>query len=583
MSVEPATQTTPIAAFIPDLDTLVADTMAEWKIPGLAIAVVQNGEVALLKAYGQRDVEANLPVTTDTQFLIGSITKTFTATALAMLVDEGRLDWTQPVRDYLPEFRLQDAVATDRVTVRDLLCHHSGLPRHDWVWIPADLSREQMLAAMRHLEPSCDFRDIYQYNNLGYNVAGLVTERISGLGWEDFIRTRLTDRLRMRVSFTAEDLASAKDAATPYSMHDDNRLRAPLLPISTTSAGGINTSIADIANWLRLHLGNGEFEGQRLLSSALIKQLQTPRVHVGPPDFAEFGDSHYGLGFGTNSYRGERVVGHSGGWVGWGTLMTLLPERGIGVAIFTNRDVSAVASILTNRICDRLCGWEPISWFDRFRELRRKFLAQLDVDRQARAAVRRAGTQPSHDLVDYVGDYEHPAYGRIAITLVDGGLHWAYRGMASSLTHRHYDTFELPEVPDRLHPNRLAITFGVDRDGNIPSLSAPFEPAVKDIVFNRLAAGECMDAAFREACTGRYIQGAMTHIVSQDADGQLLLKPGNQPTYRLRPYQGRIFRIAELEGYRVEFRHGTDGTVDEIIFHQPNGTFLGHRAKEDGW
>jgi CubicO group peptidase (beta-lactamase class C family) len=124
-----------IAAFIPALELLITEAMDEWKIPGLAVAVVQNGELALVKAYGLRDVEAGLKVTIDTQFLIGSVTKSFTSTGLALLMDDRRIDWKKPVR--FPEFRLHDAVATDRVTVRDLLCHHSGLPRHDWIWIPA--------------------------------------------------------------------------------------------------------------------------------------------------------------------------------------------------------------------------------------------------------------------------------------------------------------------------------------------------------------------------------------------------------------------------------------------------------------
>jgi CubicO group peptidase (beta-lactamase class C family) len=145
----PAARSVPITAFIRELDTLVGETMAEWKISGLAIAVVQNGDVALLQGYGRRNVEAGLPVTSDTQFAICSITKSFASTGLALLVDERRLDWTKPVRDYVPEFRLHDAVATDRISGRDLLCHHSGLPRHDWIWIPADLSPAQMLAAMR--------------------------------------------------------------------------------------------------------------------------------------------------------------------------------------------------------------------------------------------------------------------------------------------------------------------------------------------------------------------------------------------------------------------------------------------------
>src|SRR5262249_19202048 len=183
-----------IAAFIPMLELLIAEAMDEWKIPGLAIAVVQNGEAALVRAYGLRDVEAGLGVTTDTQFLIGSVTKSFTSTGLALLMDERRIDWTKPVPDYIPEFRLHDAVAADGVTVRDLLCHHSGLPRHDWIWVPGDRSSAQMLAAMRHLEPSDDIRSTFQYSNLGYLVAGMVAERISGQSWTEFTRARLTDK-----------------------------------------------------------------------------------------------------------------------------------------------------------------------------------------------------------------------------------------------------------------------------------------------------------------------------------------------------------------------------------------------------
>src|SRR5712671_4726067 len=237
-----------IAAFIPDLELLIAEAMDEWKIPGLAVAVVQNGEVALVRAYGLRDVEAGLKVTTDTQFLIGSVTKSFTSTGLALLMDERRLDWKKPVRDYITEFRLHDAVATDRITVRDLLCHHSGLPRHDWIHLPGDFSPAQMLAAMRYLEPSDDIRSTFQYQNLGYLVAGMVTERISGQSWTQFTRARLTDKLRMTVTFTAEELAATADAAVPYSMDGDTRLRAKLYPLRTTPAGGINTSIASLAN-----------------------------------------------------------------------------------------------------------------------------------------------------------------------------------------------------------------------------------------------------------------------------------------------------------------------------------------------
>src|SRR5215470_6614022 len=218
--------------------------MDEWKVPDPAVAVVQNGEVALLRAYGLRDVEVGLPATIDTQFLICSITKSFTSTGLALLMGERRLDWKKPVRDYIPEFRLHDAVATDRVTVRDLLCHHSGLPRHDWIWVPGDLSPAQMLGAMRYLEPSDDIRSTFQYFNLGYLVASMVAERVSGQSWTEFTRARLTDKLHMNVTFTVEDLAAAADAAVPYAMDGDTRLRAKRWPVRAVGAGGINAAIA---------------------------------------------------------------------------------------------------------------------------------------------------------------------------------------------------------------------------------------------------------------------------------------------------------------------------------------------------
>jgi CubicO group peptidase (beta-lactamase class C family) len=574
---QPALEETNLSAQIEGLDTLAAEAMAEWKVPGVAIAVVQNGETVLLKAYGQRDVEAGLEATPQTQFTICSITKTFTATGLAMLVDEGRLDWTKPVRDYVPEFRLHDAIATDRVTVRDLLCHHTGLPRHDWVWMPGDISPAEMLAAMRYIEPSRDVRTAFQYNNLGYNAAGIVAERISGLSWEDFTRTRITDRLNMPVTFTAEAIEAADDSATPYLMHRDHRQRIKNWPLRTTAAGAINTSVSAIANWMKFLLSEGEFEGERLLSPALVREMQAPRVYSGAPEF-EFGHFHYGLGFGSTIYRGERVVGHSGGWLGWSTLMRLMPDKNLGVAVFCNQG-APVPAILVNYVLDRVCGKEPAPWLDRLRELRRKALAQEELNEQTRQSGRKQNTSPGHELSDYVGSYEHPAYGRMTITRTGDSLHWAYRGFSGPLTHRHYETFETPRLPYELNPDGLAISFTTDRDGNVASLSAQIEQTVAEIVFTRVPGGDCMDAGFREACVGRYSHGSTTHVVALQADGRLTLKPDNQPLYHLRPYQGAIFSIAELEGFRVEFRRGATSSTDEIVFHQPNGTFVAQRSE----
>ena len=581
MSTRSGVKDTTISAIAPELDVLAAEAMAEWKVPAAALAVVQNGKTTLLKAWGRRDVEAGLPATIETQFLICSISKTFTATALALLVDEGRLDWSKPVRDYIPEFRLHDPVATDRVTVRDLLSHHSGLPRHDWIWMPGGLSRSEMLTALRHLEPSRDIRTTFQYSNLAYNAASIVAERVSGKSFEEFIRTRLTDRLQIPVGLSAEDYAASGDAAVPYLVEGDERRRGKFWPIHATAAGAITTSITAIANWMKFLLAEGEFAGERLLSASLIREMQTPRVYEAAPEFEEYGHGHYGLGFRSTTYRGERIVGHSGGWLGWSTLLRLLPTRDIGIAVFTNTGANLVPSILINRIHDHVCGHEPVPWLDRLREMRRKTVAQQKSDDEARPTARKLNTRPSHDLADYAGAYEHPGYGRMMITQSGDGLSWAWRGMAAPLSHRHYDSFQLPPIFGELNPDHLVISFATDRDGNVASLAIQLEALVADIVFTRAPDGDCLDPAFRTACIGHYIRGDATHVVSEDAEGQLTLKIPYQPLYQLRPYQGATFAIVRLDGFRVEFRRGPTGTVDELVYHQLNGTFVARRAETE--
>jgi hypothetical protein len=416
-------------------------------------------------------------------------------------------------------------------------------------------------------------------------VAGMVAERVTGQSWEDFTRARIMNPLGMiNVGFSSEDLERVKDSARPYVMADDEpgvfvRKRAPLWPIRDTPAGGINAAISDMASYLGFYLADGRFNGADLLSPATLRALQTPRVHSGRSEFEEVGDHHYGFGFATHHYRGERVVSHSGGWIGWGTLMTMLPARRFGAVILTNRAPSPVTDIIAFAVFDRLCGKEPIPWLDRFRTRRREAIAQRTVDLKAHRATRKLAA-PSRPLAEYAGDYQHPGYGRITIEAVGDALHWQFHGLSGALNHRHYDVFEVPENPVMLSPDRLPVTFAYDREGNIDRLSVPFESMVADIVFTRVAAGDALDPTFRAACVGSYQCGPAKHVVALDANGQLTLSPTNQPTYRLIPYRDRTFTIEELTGFRVEFRCDEAGVVKTIVFHQPNGTFLGQRVSD---
>lgn len=561
-----------------DLESLVEASMQEWKVPGLALAVIQDGEVMLQKGYGVRDTDTGLPVTTDTQFLLCSITKSFTAAGLGLLVDERKLDWDRPVREVLPEFRLHDPVATERLTVRDLLCHHSGLPRHDWIHMPGDLSNAQMLAALRHLAPNKDLRDTFQYSNLGYLVAGMITERISGQRYEDFTAERLMKPLGLNhFGFSIEALGAAEDGARPHAIDGDERHRSPLSPIRATPAGGINASVADLAKWARFLL-DGKAEGRQLLSPQALREMTTPRVHMGRSEYAEIGDSHYGLGLFCEQYRGERTVAHSGSWTGWSTLMTLLPARRAGVVVLTNRTPGSVAPILTFAALDRLCGREPIDWFGRLAPKRQQAVAQQKLDKKAAADVRHSETRPSHPLEDYAGEYEHPAYGRIRIEQRGDGLAWHWRGVEDLLQHRHYDVFITPDRPTIMHPSDRTLTFRYDRQGHIDRVEVPLEQMVDDIVFRRVAAGEVLDPAFRRLCAGDYLHAGRVIEIRLDAGDQLNMTIPGQPTYRLLPAGGRRFNVETLEGFGAEFRRPSPEVVDALIFHEPRITALAPRV-----
>jgi CubicO group peptidase (beta-lactamase class C family) len=467
-------------------DELVAEVMAEWRIPGVAMAVIRGEEPPLLRCWGLRDIDTGAPVAPDTVFPICSVTKSFTATALALLVDEGRLDWDAPVRAVLPEFRLRDPVATEQASLRDLLTHRTGLPRHDGVHVDGHLDHAGILAALSHLEPSKPFRGAWQYSNLMYFVAGLVLERVSGGRWDDFIRTRILRPLGMeRATTSLEDmLARHPDCALGYAVLDGEPRSIPLRLIYARPAGGICASIAEMAAWLRFHLDPGTGRDGRRLSPAAATELTAPHVYIARSDFAEIGPVHYGFGLFVGHYRGARSVDHGGGpWCGNNCDLRLLPEHGSGVMVLTNGHDPGCAP-LTNTVLDHLLGLEPLPWLERFRGARAGRQDHASEERSVRFEARRHDTSPSHTLADYANEYEHPAYGKVRITCDGEGLRWAGLGLDLPMIHRHHDVFETVErIP---WFGNWTVQFATGVGGDIESLAVPLEPAVAPIVFWRL-------------------------------------------------------------------------------------------------
>lgn len=563
------------------IDDLVAQAMEEWKVPGLALGIVKDGKVIYAKGYGFRDVEHKLPVRTDTLFPIGSISKSFTSLAFAMLNDEGKVDWDKPIRTYLLEFQLYDPVASERATPRDLFSHRTGLPRHDIVWYSSDFSRADMVSRLKYLKPTKDFRSAYQYNNLTIMTMGYLEGKLTGLGWEGTIRERIFTPLGMTHSdLSVEDIEKTDNHALPYELKKEVVTQVPFHNIDAIGpAGSINSSIADMSHYLTFQLGDGKCDGKQLVSESNLRLMHSPQTTMPdlPPAFSfpELGHFSYGLTWVVTAYRGHNLVWHNGGIDGFYALLSLLPDDHMGVVILTNMPGQPTPEILAYNVYDRLLGLDQIPWLTRFKDVEAKRKKQEEESKKSKTSDKKTGTQPSHDLKDYAGNYENPGYGVIKIEQKGDAFELTLNKLGPyPLVHHHYDVFQIPEDADTLAAGEL-FQFHIDKKGDIHSVSAALEPALQeDIVFARAA--EKISSDVLRTLTGEYVLNGMPVTVALAGDSLRLTVPG-QPQYELAPTQGLTFDIKGMAGFSVEFKKDDTGKVTAAVFHQPNGVFTAAR------
>jgi CubicO group peptidase (beta-lactamase class C family) len=483
-----------------ELKDFVEKTLALWHVPGIAIAIVKDGQEILSAGYGLRHVNNCLPVTPETLFPIASCTKAFTSLSLGLLVDAGKLDLDTPVKHYLPTFKMWDTFATDRLTPRDLLCHRSGLPGHDMMWYASNFDRREIFERLRYLEPTCDVRCTFQYQNLMYSVAGILVEEITGTSWEDFVRTQIFDRLGMHNSnFSTETTQQSANFSSPYLYRDGQLKIIPFLRQDaphhgTGPAGSICSCASDMAKWLQVHINHGKIGDQVWVSNSTLEQMHTPQIfvedEVGKNRYGyEF--TSYGLGWGMRSHKGHFLVEHDGMTDGFYSLVSFMPRHNIGVVALSNCDAyynpvqsNMAPNIISYAIYDRLLGLEFTDWntvmksvYDERSEVIKRFLneqsaTELELDAPA-----------SHPLESYLGDYEHPGYGVVSITKANGRLQMIINGkLTLPLEHRYYDIFDaLFEAIDQ----RQKISFITDLHGNISQIACRMEPRVKEIIFTR--------------------------------------------------------------------------------------------------
>ncbi|HVL81516.1 MAG TPA: serine hydrolase domain-containing protein, partial [Actinomycetota bacterium] len=351
-----------------ELRELVAKELERWRAPGLELAVVLDGEVVTAEGFGLRDLAAGLPVTPHTLFHHGSTGKAFTSFLVGTLVDEGLLGWDRPVREYIPDLAFGDEAIGSRVTVRDLLSHRSGLPRHEWVWLAnPGWPRSELVRRLRHLEMSRDLRQSFQYSNLGYVAAGYLAGQVAGSDWETSMDERVFAPLGMSRTLTSVERArSSDDFARPYALVDGEVRALPYRPSDPIApAGQVLSCAQDMARWLLCHTT----DGSGAISPGALREMHTVQMGTGPaldnPSMPHIRFHGYGLGWVVGTYRGQDWVFHNGAMDGFRTEMAVLPSVRAGVVVCANfTHTSGLPFALLQHVMDRILALEPGPWLD---------------------------------------------------------------------------------------------------------------------------------------------------------------------------------------------------------------------------
>ncbi len=458
-----------------EIDAYAEKTRTDWNVPGIAIAIVKDDKVVFAKGYGVRQLTKPEKVDENTLFAIASNSKAFTTASLAILVDEKKLDWDDKVIKYLPEFQMYDPYITREITVRDLVTHRSGLDTFsgDLLWYETNYSADEILRRMRFLKPTSSFRSKFGYQNLMFVAAGKVIEKVSGKSWSEFVTARILQPLGM-----ARTTTSIKDLKDNYSMpHNESGGRLRVLHLGNVDAavavGGLNSSVADVAKWLRLQLGKGKFDGKKIFSERQSGEMWSAQTILGVNPFpakdapTQF-FSAYGLGWFLNDYRGRKVVSHGGGLDGMISQTAMMPSENLGLVVLTNSE-TGVNTIMQNKIFDVFLDAPKRDWSaERLERAKQNKLRQVEADKKL-DAQRIANTKTSLSLKDYAGNYTDQLYGDATITEENGKLVLRFvqsPNFIADLEHWHYDTFQIKwrESVAYNFP-RGFITFTIDKMG----------------------------------------------------------------------------------------------------------------------
>ena len=567
-----------IIAKLQGFDAYVERVLKDWNAPGVAVGVVVNDQLAFARGYGYRDYEKKLPFTPKTLCQIASNTKLFTAVAAGLLVEEGKLAWDMPVRDSVPAIRFYDDKLNDNVTLRDMLAHRTGITRHDMIWYKGNFTRKELFERLKHMEPRDSLRQRYLYNNMMYAAVGYLIELQSGKTWEEFVRDRIFKPLDMNASaYSITEMLKQDDHGVPFTEKRDTTeiYRIPYYEDTAGVApcGAIISNVQEMSHWLIALMNEGKYRGKQVLPATVLKAtlepaIALPNTMVETRGYWELLNSAYGMGRQTASYRGHLLTSHGGALGGFYSQVSSMPRERIGVIVFViGNHCSSLTNILSYNVYERLLGMEQTPWSDRFLEIRLKG-KKAGIEARAKAGAERiADTRPSHALADYVGEYEHPAYGVLKIGGGEGNLRFDFHNIQLPLAHFHYDRFDTPN--DDIY-GKWSVNFSTNPLGEIDRAVMSLDEA--EATFIRKP--EILDPKILKQLPGIYETptGPKLQVVLKEDGGLYMVFPG-APEDKLIPYNGLKFRVKEYSDLVFEFVV-ENGQVRALKQRSPEGEYV---------
>jgi CubicO group peptidase (beta-lactamase class C family) len=461
-----------VPAFDPAaFDTFVESVREQYRVPGLAVAVVHQDKAVVLRGYGKRQFDKPEPVDVDTLFALASVTKAFTSALVATYVDEKKLDWDRPLIEDFPELVFKDRYTTRMATPRDLLAHRTGLPPFVGdLFDRTGYDRAEVIRRLRLVDPSCSFREHGNYSNLGYFAAGMLAAKVGGDEWETLMQKRLFDPLGMkRATFTYRVDQKNGNVAKSHFSEGQSYAVMDWVPQETLApAGGMSASIADMVPFMRAHLAQGKLDGKEVFSASAIREMHRPAMVDTPgftsaPPISKTSGLAFALGWDSYHFRGYEVIEKGGALGGTRTVVSMIPELGVGVAVFANLNLTLAPEAIRGHVLEHVTGSGKSDLQERIGETQQKLDAMFAVEP---AATKEPAGPPTRPLDAYAGSYTSPLYGRFAVAVKDGGLRWTLgnEGYGGPLAHVGFDTFQM-EFPPGTVSLPEPVTFILGEDG----------------------------------------------------------------------------------------------------------------------